>query len=211
MFGSATAIVRTQSFGQGCSTDIKFSQVIYVSKTHIKALDQPTQRCSQGNTNINTSACIAKYIEKQLGCNPMILGSQYSKTPRCTTRAQLLTLANISKVFGQADENDIYQKTGCVSPCERNKYSISAGNHKVESVVSEYGDKPCDLHLMFRMLNRKYKEEEQYVIYGMDSFIADVGGYMGLLLGSSILSLYMAMEAFLRNLLTSPFKGKIGM
>ena len=40
-------------------------------------------------------------------------------------------------------------------------------------------------------------EEEQYVIYDANSFIAEVGGYMGLLLGCSILSLYNEMEAIL--------------
>ena len=30
---------------------------------------------------------------------------------------------------------------------------------------------------------------EEYFLYGMDSFIADVGGFLGLLLGASLLSL----------------------
>ena len=30
---------------------------------------------------------------------------------------------------------------------------------------------------------------EEYLLYGLDSFIADVGGFLGLLLGASLLSL----------------------
>ena len=79
VFGSAAAIVHTDSFGGGCSTHSskKFSQVLYITKTHLKSLDQPNHRCSPENININTSACIARFIEKQLKCNAMILGSQY--------------------------------------------------------------------------------------------------------------------------------------
>ena len=38
--------------------------------------------------------------------------------------------------------------------------------------------------------DRTIVEEEQYVIHDLYSFFADIGGYMGLLLGSSLLSLY---------------------
>jgi hypothetical protein len=31
----------------------------------------------------------------------------------------------------------------------------------------------------------------QYVIYDYDSFIADIGGYLGLLLGQSVFSVYV--------------------
>ena len=33
-------------------------------------------------------------------------------------------------------------------------------------------------------------EEEQYVLYDFNSFFADVGGFMGLALGSSMLKIY---------------------
>jgi hypothetical protein len=35
---------------------------------------------------------------------------------------------------------------------------------------------------------------EQYIIYDSDSFIADVGGFLGLLLGHSAFSIWMSME-----------------
>ena len=50
-------------------------------------------------------------------------------------------------------------------------------------------------------MEKSYREEEQYVIYDTDSFFADVGGYMGLLLGSSLFSLYNEIEALMKRLL----------
>ena len=42
----------------------------------------------------------------------------------------------------------------------------------------------------------------------MDSFIADVGGYMGLLLGISLLSIYRAVEHSTRKLVGRTRQGK---
>ena len=51
--------------------------------------------------------------------------------------------------------------------------------------------------MKLQMKDRFFMEEEQYIIYDANSFIAEVGGYMGLLLGCSVVSLYNEMEAFL--------------
>ena len=103
VFGSATVIVPTGNWQGGCSapSNIKLSHVIYITKTHLKSLDQPNLRCNQEHVNINTSACIASFIEKQLECNSNILGSQYSKSSQCTTKSQLDRLANNARILEQ--------------------------------------------------------------------------------------------------------------
>ena len=53
------------------------------------------------------------------------------------------------------------------------------------------------LTLYINMHESAYIEEEEYFIYDFDTFIADVGGYMGLLLGSSIISLMDEVESLL--------------
>ena len=45
-----------------------------------------------------------------------------------------------------------------------------------------------------------YEEKEQYIIYDCNSFVADVGGFLGLLLGCSALSLYNELDNVLGNL-----------
>ena len=53
------------------------------------------------------------------------------------------------------------------------------------------------LHLYLYYVNGLYDEKEQYIIYDMSSFIADVGGYMGLLLGSSLQGMAEMVERWL--------------
>ena len=204
VYGSASTVVLNDPTNY-CYKPDKFSQVIYITRTHIKALDQPSQRCSQGNNKISTSACIAKFLENKLGCNPMVLGSQFSETPYCTTKDQLLAFVNASKAFEDADENDIYEMTGCLPTCENDQFNLILDPIRSQT---EFRYR-CEVNLEFIMLDSSYKEEKQYVIYDVNSFVADVGGYMGLLLGSSLLSLYMAMEAYMRKLLCQPIKSKI--
>ena len=204
VYGTASAIVLTGGpTDQGCTSISmkRFSQVFYITKIHKRALDQPSHRCMQQKENVNTSACISRYLENRLGCNTMILGSQYSQNNHCTTRSQLMALANISKKLEEADADDIYKMTGCLSSCEKDQYSLSAEPLKQDYASVWMGDTPCELHLQFRMRYSSYEEKEQYIIYDFNSFIADVGGFMGLLLGCSLLSIYSATEAFLRQLL----------
>ena len=84
--------------------------------------------------------------------------------------------------------------TGCLSSCKKDQYSIAVDPAITETAWEELGEVPCQVHIQFRILDSSYKVEEQYILYEMDSFIADVGGYMGLLLGFSLLSIYMAFE-----------------
>ena len=204
-YGSASTTVLINDYDSYCDTRDIYSQVIYITRTHMKALDQPSQRCTNGNMTI--SFCIARYLEKKLGCNPMTIGSQFSSTPKCTTKDEVLELANASRIFEDTDENDIYEMTGCLPSCIKDQYSLA-----VDPIKTTYGIwdmTRCKVQLEFIMLSSSYKEEEQYVIYGVDSFIADVGGYMGLLLGSSLLSLYMAVEGCLRKVFRRSLRAKI--
>ena len=79
----------------------------------------------------------------------------------------------------------------------------------VETAYPSAGEVPCQLHLEFRILDSSTKVEEQYILYEMDSFIADVGGYMGLLLGISLLSIYRAAEDCAKRTFRNVFHTKI--
>ena len=85
------------------------------------------------------------------------------------------------------DAYRMYKATGCMASCERYTYEVS---------WSRLAYLPQDTEkLQFRLYftNGLFEEKEQYLIYDWDSFIADVGGFLGLLLGWSMYSLYEDM------------------
>ena len=159
-------------------------QKISISRSHLKALDQPSEYCDNGVQTLSTSACIAQFTEKHLECSTKIHG-MFSANMTCNETSQLMRFANISIEFEEADANAVYEKTGCLASCEKDEY-----NPIVADKMTEVMKEPYDTRLDFRMMAGSYQEMEQYLLYDSDSFIADVGGFMGLLLGFSVLSIY---------------------
>ena len=152
---------------------------IYITKTHVKALDQPSRRCSSQTKSPDTTSCIAKFIEEYIGCSPDIDGSQYPYGITCKTKEQLAALANISRLLQNAVESEIYEMTGCLSACETDHYSLDADIWE-KTFAQGIGSK-CEYHIKFKIMARTFEEQEQYVIYDTDSFFADIGGFIGLL------------------------------
>ena len=162
------------------------------TRTHVKAIDQSSQRCMDQKDH-GTSACIARYVEEELGCNPRIHGSRPSSPSRlCNSYSQLKHLVRISRELSKMDANGMYKTTGCMPSCERDTYKVSADLAEVRGSLAR-GQKYVKLYLYFK--DGLFEEREQYLLYDWDSFIADVGGFLGLLLGWSMYSLYQEMAA----------------
>ena len=194
MFGSASAIIDLEDC-EGFSSGM----TLHIRKYHLKAIDQPTHPCEDAVTSKSTSACIADYIESEIGCNPQIHGSKYSQGPSCTNKSQLLQLRDFANILSGSDDYDVYNMTGCLAPCKRDVYSIVPEPVKCSENTGQ------GLFLLYMRINdRSYEEREEYIIYDTDSFIADVGGYMGLLLGCSILSLFNEVETLIKSFVKKP-------
>ena len=53
------------------------------------------------------------------------------------------------------------------------------------------------MRMRFFIFSDNFEEKTQYVIYDLNSLIADIGGYLGLLLGHSIYSIiYRVVKSF---------------
>ena len=202
LFGSVSHKVNLDDL-KPCQGYGSKSQTLRIRKSHVRALDQPAQRCADASTNVNTSACIADFIEREIGCNPNIQGNLYSQGPLCKTKSQLSQLDNLSNKLFESHDNDIYAMTGCLSSCEKDIYSITPEPMNCDP----QGGGPLDFFLMLKINDRSYEERKQYVIYEYDSFIADIGGYMGLLLGCSLMSLFNELDSRLRNIINRTLLG----
>ena len=173
-----------------------YNQRLSMERSHFKALDRPSEPCASNEKSSQTSACIAKFIEKQTGCNIRIYGSTQSVTqPPCNSLGQLRNLTSIVSKLHEADARTIYEQTGCLASCERYEYD------RIDSEMSSHSAifTPPHLTMEFLMVDKSIEDRKQYVIYDFTSFIADVGGLLGLLLGFSILSIYDELEKMLRQ------------
>ena len=175
-----------------------------ISRTYNKAMNQISEPCSNYK-NPRTSKCIADWIQDKIGCSIKINGGGgfQDKLRPCISGAQLEDLWEILSAFKFADAKIIYEKTGCLASCEKYEF----GKLEITFFEKPFSAQLCkaagfcnlDLKLEIPQHEITYQVTQQYVVYDFDSFIADVGGFMGLLLGFSILSLYDELENLLKR------------
>ena len=65
------------------------------------------------------------------------------------------------------------------------------------------------VYILHMQRNISQKSIRQTVIYGISQFIADFGGYLGLLLGASILSIYDNIVGFIVSKFSSKPKSAV--
>ena len=175
-----------------------YKQTINIAKSGLRALHQPSQPCDNGENQPDTSSCIANYINNQLGCDMNIYGNMMNKMKVCNSSVHYDEWRNISAMLEKAETNFVNKLTGCLPSCHRNEYVLTGKELKKNKVFS-FWSVETRLQLDFIILDSSYKEEEQYVIYDFNSFIGDVGGFLGLLLGYSALSIYDALDSLLKR------------
>ena len=175
-----------------------------IAKSHMKALNQPSQPCIKDTKKPTTSACIAKFIENQIGCRIKLHGMDLNKKgSTCKSGLQMRNLNKILVELKHADDKTIYELTGCLASCERHEYQgfeyyrFDVTSQRCDILAAK--GLPCGLTLKPEINDRSYEEKVQYVVYDFNSFIADVGGFMGLLLGFSMLSIYDELTNILRR------------
>ena len=103
------------------------------------------------------------------------------------------------------NEASIAKVTGCLPSCKRNEFKLKVVSH-LDS-PSMKGQKHFFGGIFFYP-SGAYKEMSYYYTYEFSDYIADIGGYMGLLLGCSLLSFYDGLKCVCEKMLTI-FKEKL--
>ena len=104
--------------------------------------------------------------------------------------------------LNQLDGDSLARKTACLPQCERSKFRLRlltrAGND--DHVFDSFPKELRAFAAQFLYLNSRYTEEVFYYTYDFESLVADFGGYMGLLLGHSVLTLYDYMSDLTKSI-----------
>ena len=95
-----------------------------------------------------------------------------------------------SSELSWSDEERFSRLSECKPSCRRNEYLARpvGKREKLWDYTWYYMDNYVQIWLYYG--TSRVTVKEQYYTYGFDSFIADIGGYLGLLLGNSILGFY---------------------
>ena len=138
------------------------------------------QRCVNDGAQDSVGRCIVRYIEEANNCT--IHGLMANKAKKICNKT--------ANKYVQIDwlEEEIFHLTGCRPNCARDIISLKQAPDfpRIRLV------KPSQptVQVMLQYEDGSYYLTEEYEDYDLSSFIADVGGYLGLLLGHSVLSYY---------------------
>ena len=97
-----------------------------------------------------------KFIEGKLGCSPNIMGRDRRSAANvpCHSGDHLTELATLSRLLYEADDTGIYDLTGCLSACEKDKFDVILGH-------GEEPEEEGEVLLTFTINDRFSSEEEQ--------------------------------------------------
>ena len=110
-FGSADKMFRLKT----TNAKRRYTKFLEIRRTHRKYLNSHFERCTEEFKHPNMTACIAEYVEGQIGCSANIQGIKSTDKPDCNSTEQLRKYSAISKKLQDADPTAIYRMTGCLS------------------------------------------------------------------------------------------------
>ena len=157
--------------------EIKKKDVTYLNDK--KTPCQPEPRTEEINT------CIQHHIEKKMACQ-LPWHNESTIYPRCTRPEQYDKFISLYNDITGKQEAQIAEITGCLPSCQREEFEMKLINRMIEPLV----DGKRQISGYFYYPTRRYKEKYHFYAYTIGDFLADMGGYVGLLLGYSALTCY---------------------
>ena len=160
-----------------------YTRVHEINRKEVTYLNDPRTPCQPTQRGEEMNHCIQHYIENRMGCQLPWYASE-TTLPKCTTPDQygsfLKSYAEIAKLSGFS----ISKKTGCLPSCKLNEFTAT-----IKDDVSKM-DGGAELTGLFYYPGGQYIQKKYSYTYDFTSYIADVGGLVGLFLGYSMLSVY---------------------
>ena len=133
---------------------------------------------------------------KEYGCSPAInkIGVYFNETSICKNMTQMeenwmITYKQLRDTLTSADSS-----TRCMKPCKTTSFEVSLKkSHENGKVLGFSKTKMAATPGIF-LLNFKYDEfviehKKEYFVMDMDGLVSNIGGFLGLFLGSSCVSI----------------------
>ncbi len=168
-----------------------------IVKTRIKSMDMASQRCAPDGNASRVSQCTAEHIERLVGCAMRWSRHHTPSLPACTTHEQFMRHEEESLRLRSMDEQDYFEATGCLAACDRPRFELVSMASSTEKVVGPNASSSFNIYLSYS--TGRYEVREDYLLYDFGSFVADVGGYLGLLLGHSMYSIFSSVVGLLKD------------
>ena len=160
----------------------------------VNHINQEKEPCiSESNKITNIWDCLTHHIYTRLNCTlPWVEKAQNGNIHLCSSPEEYDLFQAIAIQSMNLDSEYIEKVAKCIPQCKRTEYSAKLR-------FSAAGDPSLAGKWLLRIYfgRDKFPVKEQFFIYGTANLIADFGGYLGLLLGYSLLGFYDTLVGFL--------------
>lgn len=190
--GSDLIIINAKELG---ATRNSSAFLLYeLSRQKIMLKSTKEYQCMENNNQLY-KACIDQYIQSKMRCSlPWVMPSRRrtEQKPSCISSEDAQHFMNVSTAtLGGLSLRRIKAITGCINNCDYYEYSTKLRVKKRQIT----GSGRQMVFIAFSLTKQEFKVETEVYTYDGNSFIADVGGFLGLLLGMGILNIYdLAMK-----------------
>ena len=163
------------------------------SYTHMKTLEMTLVQkmklsrydCDESNSQMFVD-CINEYYEEKLNCNlPWINRNSENPQKTCASDKDYEEYLDISTSIFQSQVRKEIENKGCFVPnCIQNFWKVKTSRE----IIVPNQEKTDLLFLMPG--KKKIMARKEVPLYTFSTFFAEVGGYLGLLVGESLYSFY---------------------
>ena len=152
---------------------------------------------SEGDKNFNDcfGDNIRKLFKDKLACKSALINgiNLSSKVPMCSDNETSRNITSDAiEIFVSRMQN--LDEFGCPLPCSHFTYSINlVRQHKNAFELFTGENRTEDYHLFFYYSSLESDVESENLIVDFPNLVANIGGYLGLLLGFSCLTIYLSV------------------
>ena len=180
-----------------------YQNVIFMGKQEVtKRLKKSKFDCLEDNSNKQTE-CINEYYASKLNCTlPWVPSNNPQNRQQCQGKEKFTEFRNLSMSIGNPEVIGELETKGCIIPnCEERTWHIES--FQKENLTNfNISEENLKLTIIFPH-SSKVLVRNEINLYTVSSFFADVGGYLGLLLGESLISYFLLIIQWLKKIVLS--------
>ena len=178
-----------------------FVKVHEINRKEVTYLNDPRTPCQLKPREEAMNNCIQNYIENKMVCQ-LPWNTKDTTLPKCIKREQYKRFLDEYDEIASLSGFSIAQQTGCLPSCKINEFSLNVMSQMTLPEESGYAQGSAYIG-MFYYPSGRYMQKSYYYMYDFTSYIADVGGLVGLFLGYSMLSFYDGLQYVWKNKIMS--------
>ena len=170
-------------------------EVLEIRRKEVTYLNDERTPCQSNRRSEEISTCIQHYIESTMGCQ-LPWQTNNNLIPKCIHSNQYEEFFKKYVLISNQKEASIAKITRCLPSCKRNEYEFKVVN-SIKAPANSNGKRYFSG--IFYYPSGEYQEKTYYYTYEFPDYIADIGGYLGLLLGYSILNFYDGLKYLIKK------------